>query len=244
MKKLSKPSKKDIQSVKSQSVLEKLWNQQFSTTYELKSLSKNTVEYLFSLNSRLKKGTLLDNGCGTARIKRFFEEKGWMCFGSDVTREGLGVASKFSPINLIYAPAHDLPFKDNFFDLIIFWRVLHNITKKVRKKSVIEASRVLKKNGILVCCVQSKEDKDTHSKYEENGIELDDDPDTFVVNQVVGNKVMPYMKHFYSKDGIIEELEENTPFKVATVKTIEEKSGLEAVNRKIQKYWIVEAKKQ
>ncbi|MBI4163885.1 MAG: class I SAM-dependent methyltransferase [Candidatus Aenigmarchaeota archaeon] len=244
MEKLSKPSQKDIQSVQSHDVLESLWNQEFATTYELKNLSESTLKYFSSLNNRLKKGILLDNGCGTARIKKFFEERGWTCFGSDITREGLKVASRLSPTNLIYAPAHDLPFKGDFFDAIIFWRVLHNITKKVRKKSVIEASRVLKKNGILVCCVQSKEDKDTYSKYKENGIELDDDPNTFVVNQVVGNKVMPYMKHFYSKNEIIKELEENTHLEVVRIKIIEEKSGFEAVGRKIQKYWIIEAIKQ
>lgn len=244
MKKLSKPSKKDIQSIKSQDVLENLWDQQFATTYELKKLSKNTIEYLSSLNNRLSKGTLLDNGCGTARIKKFFEERGWICFGSDITQEGLKSASKLSPNNLVYAPAHDLPFEDNFFDLIIFWRVLHNITNKVRKKSIIEASRVLKKNGLLVCCVQSKEDKETYNKYKENGIELADDSNTFVVNQAVGDKIMPYVKHFYSKGGIAKELEENTSLKIVTMKMIEERSGLEAVDRKVQKYWIVEATKQ
>ena len=243
MNKLSKPTKQDIQSIKSSTVLESLWDSEFSGTYKLNDLSNNTKKYFTTVNSKFNKSTLLDNGCGTGRVKQFFEGKGWNCYGSDITREGLKVASKLCPINLLHAPAHDLPFKDNFFDVVIFWRVLHNIAKKVRKASVRESARVLKQGGTLICCVQSKEDKSTLEKYTDNGVELDNDPNTYVVNQKIGKEIMPYMKHFYSLDDIKNEIGTNTGLEIISIKEIEEKSGLEAVNRKIQKYWIVEAKK-
>ena len=104
--------------------------------------------------------------------------------------------------------------------------------------------RVVKSEGRLIICVQSLNDSSTLEKYMKNGIELPNDSNTWVVNQKVGNKIMPYMKHFYSKEDIMNEVEQGTGLKIITIEEIEEKSGLEAVDRKIQKYWIVEVQEK
>lgn len=244
MKKLSKPTKEDLYGVENKEVLEDMWDQQFSSTYKLKEISPSTLEYFNSINKRFKNGVMLDVGCGAGRNKKFFEDSGWVCYGTDITKEGLKIASKSTPINLVHALAHKLPFKDNMFDLVFCWRVLHNISYKVRKKSVFEMSRVLKQNGNLVICVQSLNDPSTLEKYMNNGIELSEDKNSWVVNQKIGDKIMPYVKHFYSKEDIQTEIEHDTDLKIVTIDEIEERSGLESVGRKVQRYWIVEAKKK
>ena len=108
------PTKDDISDIVSKDILEELWDQQFSTSYELKKIPENTLKYFNNINKRLERGVLLDVGCGSGRNKKFFEDNGWVCYGTDITQEGLKVASKYTPINLIHAPAHDLPFRDNF----------------------------------------------------------------------------------------------------------------------------------
>ncbi|MBI3443376.1 class I SAM-dependent methyltransferase [Candidatus Woesebacteria bacterium] len=243
MPQLFKATNKDVELVKNKDVLEGLWNKQFSTTYELDELSDNTKNYLTDLVKRLKVGIVLDNGCGTGRIKKFFEKKGWVSYGTDLSSEALKIASRLSPINLICAPSHNLPFKDEYFDLIIFWRVLHNIPLKTRKLAMQESARILKKGGFFLCSVQSKEDEETLGLYKQYGIELEEDRNTYVVSHVVGDTKMPYLKHFFSREDILSEVQKNTGIKVTKISELVEKSGLKAVDRKEQKYWLIEAKK-
>lgn len=44
----------------------------------------------------------------------------------------------------------DLPFFDNYFDLVITWIVLQHIPPRRFKKSIEEIKRVLKDDGVLV----------------------------------------------------------------------------------------------
>ena len=243
MAQLFKATKQDVLQTTNKEALEDFWNKQFSTTYELEELSDNTKNYLTELVNKLNIGIVLDNGCGTGRIKKFFEDRNWVSYGIDLSIEALKIASHLSPINLIYSPSHNLPFKDEYFDLIIFWRVLHNIPLKNRKKAVQEAFRVLKRGGLLVCSVQSNEDEDTLDLYVQYGTELDEDKNTYIVNMMVGDTKIPYLKHFYSREDILSEIQVNTDIKVTRIEELVEKSGLKSVCRKEQKYWLIEAKK-
>jgi ubiquinone/menaquinone biosynthesis C-methylase UbiE len=241
---LLKTTKEDAAKVRRLDDLSDFWEWQFSTTYELKGISFNTKKFFDNFIRNTKPGIMLDDGCGTGRVKKFFESKGWECYGIDVSSEALKIASKDTPLNLIHSGSKELPFKNEFFDLVIFWRVLHNIPKVSRKKSVKEIERVLKNKGKLICCVQSDLRQPTLSLYKKYGVEVDNDRGTYVVNQKVAGKKVQYLKRFYSRESITEEIEKGTDFKIKKITKLVEKSGLKAVNRQNQIYWVIEAFKQ
>lgn len=216
------------------------WERQFATTYNIGEIDPDNRKILTSLVRNLPKGLMLDNGCGNGRIKKLFEDLGWEVYGSDLSRNAIIKATKIAPVNLVCTPSENLPFRDKLFDIQISWRVLHSIPKETREKVVREMGRVLKKHGLLFCSVQTSKDDKTIKKYKEFGIEIKNDPNTFVVDMIVEGKKVQRLKHFYSKEDIISELERNREFKVENVLLHEEKCGW---SDKKQTYWIVKARK-
>jgi hypothetical protein len=89
---------------------------------------------------------ILDFGCGWGRFPRFF----WQdvpedhIYGVDVDRDilavcrGLGVPGQFSTIS----PLGQLPFEDNFFDIIIAYSVFSHLPERVALHWMRELSRV------------------------------------------------------------------------------------------------------
>ncbi|MBN2015660.1 class I SAM-dependent methyltransferase [Candidatus Dojkabacteria bacterium] len=216
------------------------WEQQFSTSYKIGKISSENQKILKTLVKNVSKGKMLDNGCGEGRIKQFFEKLGWEVYGSDISSNAIKKASEITPVNLVCAPCENLPFRDKFFDAQISWRVLHSIPKPKRKKAVKEMARVLKKNSLLFCSVQTADDKETISKYRKHGIELNYDRLSFVADIMVEGRKVQRLKHFYTKKDIFQEIESGGLFQVEKILLYKEKCGW---SNKKQTYWIVTAKK-
>lgn len=106
---------------------------------------------------KLKKGSkILDIGCGFGNNLLPFNKNSYKLFGTEVSKNITEIASKF--LNSVGVNAtikkgfnSSLPFKDNFFDLLISINVLHyeNSEKNIIK-ALKEYKRVLKKNGSLI----------------------------------------------------------------------------------------------
>ena len=122
--------------------------QQFKEEYEIGEITKENQELLSNLVEGLKRGKMLDNGCGDGRLKYYFEVLGWEVYGTDISKNAILRASKITPLNLVVTPAETLPFRDHFFDVVFSWRVFHSLCKKDRVKAVQECNRVLKKMDI------------------------------------------------------------------------------------------------
>jgi ubiquinone/menaquinone biosynthesis C-methylase UbiE len=101
----------------------------------------------------VKKGKLLDVGCGTGETMLYVRKKfkDWDIFGVDVSREAVNYAKKRGFAKTFLGNADALPFKANQFDAILLLDVIEHLDDSV--SSVLEMKRVLKPGGkILVTC--------------------------------------------------------------------------------------------
>lgn len=98
-----------------------------------------------------KEGKVLDLGCGSGR--NFIRSDKLEFYGVDFSEEMVELAKKYAgekglDVEVRKAQAWDLPFKDNFFDYVLFVATLHCIeSEEKRKKSLEELRRVLKPGG-------------------------------------------------------------------------------------------------
>jgi SAM-dependent methyltransferase len=96
---------------------------------------------------------LLDIGVGLGRLLRQVPE----CrrFGVDISFDYLNEAVQWG-IEVCCAPAEDLPYREEFFDVIVCTDVLEHVFDL--NKAITNILRVLKKNGILIIRVPDSED--------------------------------------------------------------------------------------
>jgi|GEM_PF-1833569 len=105
---------------------------------------------------KIRKGKILDIGCGNGRDSIFLAKSGYNVIGIDITPKAIILAkknkkdllkNKIQSQNLKFtvANAEKLPFKDEFFDGVYSIGVFHctNLNKSLK-----EAVRVLKEGGV------------------------------------------------------------------------------------------------
>ncbi|OGH20046.1 MAG: hypothetical protein A3D74_03945 [Candidatus Levybacteria bacterium RIFCSPHIGHO2_02_FULL_37_13] len=103
---------------------------------------------LFMDEHKLK--SLLDIGCGTGRMVKYFNDLGFKALGCDIYDDALKAARKINKKNsIVRASAVKLPFKKNAFDMIISISVIEHLTPKEAEKFIKEAERVLKPGGFI-----------------------------------------------------------------------------------------------
>lgn len=103
---------------------------------------------LFMREHKLK--SLLDVGCGTGRMVKYFCDLGFNALGCDIYDGALKAARKINKKNtIIKASATKLPFKNNSFDMITAISVIEHLKPKEAEKFLIETKRVLKPNGSI-----------------------------------------------------------------------------------------------
>lgn len=94
--------------------------------------------------------TLLDVGCGNGEYLYLAKKIGYNVIGLDLLENRLQRASRFSK-NIIQGDARNIPFKDDFFEVILCSEVLEHVSNQ--QKVISEISRVSKLNGRLVLSV-------------------------------------------------------------------------------------------
>lgn len=97
----------------------------------------------------------LDIGCGGGRYTFYLEKKGLQVTAIDRHKDMASVLNGNNKnISFFVADMKLLPFEDSSFDLVLSIGVFHNaISVEELKKSVEEASRVLKQGGMFVCSI-------------------------------------------------------------------------------------------
>lgn len=107
---------------------------------------KKTIRIIQSLSP---KGRLLDIGCSTGQWALFWKNNGWQSFGIDVNEdhvsqtEELGITAKLCDLN-----SQQIPFADNYFDVIIAGEVIEHLIDT--DSFIREIYRCLKAGGYLL----------------------------------------------------------------------------------------------
>ena len=98
---------------------------------------------------------VLDVGCGSGGVLRDFIKYGAMpenLYGIDLLPDRIEKAKKLSPhINFYLGSATELPFEDEFFDIVMQFTVFTSILDySMKQKIAKEMLRVLKTDGIII----------------------------------------------------------------------------------------------
>jgi len=103
---------------------------------------------------------ILDAGCGTGVCSLALSDVGKTVVSFDISRGSIGTAEmlskKLNKTNITFTQGNllELPFKNNSFDLVFSWGVIHHTPNP--EKALEELVRVLSVNGILVLAVYRK----------------------------------------------------------------------------------------
>ncbi|MDZ7586317.1 MAG: class I SAM-dependent methyltransferase, partial [Patescibacteria group bacterium] len=96
---------------------------------------------------------ILDIGCGDGVLLSLI--KNATLYGIDLDKDGLGYAATNVKAKFIQAPADELPFKPNFFDVVLATEIIEHLDQP--EKLIQEAKRVLKPSGYLILTTPVKQ---------------------------------------------------------------------------------------
>lgn len=134
-------------------------------TYYQKGVKENFLQWFWHTHKinlckkiikNLKVKNCLDIGCASgfmlSEIFKSYPEAKY--FGVDVYDKAIAFAKKNYPeIKFKVASAEELPFKNEGFDLILFYETIEHVVNP--KQCLVEIKRVLKKDGILILTMDS-----------------------------------------------------------------------------------------
>ncbi len=152
------------------------------------------------LDRSVKKGRLLDAGCGSGKYSLPLQMRGFEVAGVDVSLKALKMLRESSKnreldIGIIAGNVFQLPFVDGSFDIIWCYGVLQHLLLTEREFAVREFRRILRNEGILFLEVFGKDD------MRFGGIEVE--PDTF-------SRKNGIVYHYFDKNEIEELLRDFT----------------------------------
>lgn len=140
---------------------EKIWNVLAEQWYHFRHWPFRDVAEELKKIALMKKGKILEIGCGNCRNLLLFAKAGFDCYGIDFSSGMLKVAQDYMckhkfKVNLKKAKAEKLPFGSNIFDYVLNIATLHHLNRKEQQKSVKEMYRVLKSGSIALVAVWNK----------------------------------------------------------------------------------------
>lgn len=140
---------------------EKFWSSNFGAEYlERNKFSNKELDQLYKNNfgisrsklnkdflGKLKLKNILEVGCNIGNQLIMLQSQGFKnLYGIDIFSKAVQIAkSRTKNINIIQGSAFDLPFKDNYFDLVFTAGVLIHINPKNLKKVMGEIYRTSNK---------------------------------------------------------------------------------------------------
>ncbi len=120
--------------------------------------------------------SILDVPFGTGRFVPYYLEKDMKVYGLDSSPEMLGAAREilgedFKKCETVAGDAAQLPFEDNFFDLVVCFRFLQSIIPyRVVKTVLKELHRVTRSQALLELKVRHESLKDARHPKENKSI--------------------------------------------------------------------------
>lgn len=111
----------------------------------------------------MKKGRVLDVGCGTGENTIFLAQNGFSAVGVDVAKKALEMAKVKAAqrkvrVDFRVGNALSLGFPRSYFDLVVDSGLFHTFTDEDRPRFVAEIARVLRDDGsYFMLCFSDKE---------------------------------------------------------------------------------------
>lgn len=141
-----------------------VWNQ-VPVTYYQQGVKRNLFQWLWHTHkinlakrilSQFKFNNCLDVGCASgymvSQIANIFPTAKY--YGIDIYDKAIEYAKKAYPnIEFKVASADRLPFKDNTFDVVLFYETIEHVENP--KDCLIEIKRVLEKDGTIILTMDS-----------------------------------------------------------------------------------------
>ena len=149
---------------------EKVWDAIAWQWYHFRHQQFKDVSKELEKLAKLKKGKVLEIGCGNCRNLKTFAKVGFDCYGIDFSREMIKFAKEYCKkhdfkVKLKKARAEKLPFTSNSVDYILNIATLHHLNKKEQVKSMKEMQRVLKPKGLALVTVWNIKKNKAQEKY-------------------------------------------------------------------------------
>lgn len=128
------------------------------------------VEHInrYEFASQLTQGKrVLDAACGTGYGADILSKYAQEVHAIDISDDAIKYAQdnyKKENLNFKVADIENLPFKDNYFDIVVSFETIEHVNKEKQKNFLSEIKRVLKDDGILIMSTPNRE------IYDEKGI--------------------------------------------------------------------------
>ena len=158
---------------------------------------------------------ILEAGCGNGRHVLFFQEQGYESYGVDISSEAIELGNEWLKRKglkptLQVGDITNLPFDDNYFDVIISFGVLDHISFSVAKKAIREINRVCNTGGYVYLSLRSTESS-------EFGRGKKTDKNTFVLQDGYEKGII---QHFFDLKEIEELIRDFRVFDIELIETI------------------------
>lgn len=137
----------------------KLWfdifkKQYYVENYPSEQIVRFLMRYKKNKKNKLNQFKVLDLGCGIGRHALLASEIGFDSYAIDVVSSSINIVKNKSmennlKVNCQIGSMNDLPYNDNFFDIIISFGVFDHVLFDDAKKGINEIQRTLKKNGLV-----------------------------------------------------------------------------------------------
>ncbi len=102
------------------------------------------------INKKIKKGSLLDIGCGTGNFLNVAQQHGWKITGIEPNKNARKIANTINN-NCVFDINKLENFDNNSFNVITLWHVLEHLPNL--EKQIQTFKKLLKQNGILIIAV-------------------------------------------------------------------------------------------
>jgi ubiquinone/menaquinone biosynthesis C-methylase UbiE len=142
---------------------------------------------------------VLDLGCGNGRHAIYFAREGMEAWGIDISSTAIEWAQDWArreslEVDFRVGNIAQLPYPDQYFDVVVSHGVLDHISMDDAKQAVAEVARVLTTGGLFYCDLKSADDS-------EFGVGEEAGANTFVVTDGFEKGLI---QHFFTLDEIHE----------------------------------------